>query len=97
MTRYWTFLHGLIGRTGARIESGQHGWSLSSAPQSRLHHQTGISLEVLETNGRIVDGGPCPEANAEDEPKRDVEKYQAATQPSVVSDAPDDNRHYRSA
>src|SRR5260370_23148017 len=55
-----------------------------------------LSRRFLEANGGIVDHWSCPEANAEDKPKCDVEKCQAATQSSVVSDAPNDHRHYGS-
>src|SRR5260370_40353991 len=44
----------------------------------------------------MVDHWSCPEANAEYKQKCDVEKSQAATQSSVVSDAPNDHRHYGS-
>src|SRR6266478_6603585 len=55
-----------------------------------------LSRRFLEANGGIVDDGSCPEANAEDKPKREVEECQAAAQSSVVSDAPNDHRHHRS-
>src|SRR5713101_2633302 len=52
---------------------------------------------ILETNGGIVDYRSCPEANAENKPKRQIEKCHATAESSGVSDAPNDHRHYCSA
>src|SRR5713226_3348178 len=51
----------------------------------------------LETNGGIVDHWSRPKANAEDKPKREIEKCHATAESSGVSDAPNDHRHYGSA
>lgn len=90
-------LLGLLGRAGARI-AGQLNKGVSESISAEQPPSINIiSRRFLETNGGIVDDGPCPEANAEDKPKCDVEKCQAATKSSVVSDVPYDHRHYGSA
>src|SRR5258708_4008130 len=74
--------------------------SARSAPGRRRGNDASISNlsgRFFETNGGIVDDGPCPEANAEDKPKRNVEKCKAAAQSREVSDAPNDHRHHGSA
>src|SRR5258708_6031986 len=74
--------------------------SARSAPGRRRGNDASISNlsgRFFGANGGIVDDGPCPEANAEDKPKRNVEKCKAAAQSREVSDAPNDHRHHGSA